>query len=80
MKVVLSIMELVRLSLSSVLSSCSFDAKDQKPRPKSFLYCHVQRISRGTCPHRAFRGLRMRLISFCLGWRGLVSPQKASSQ
>ena len=30
MKVVLSIMELVRLSLSAVRSSCSFDAKDRK--------------------------------------------------
>ena len=33
MKVVLLIMELVRLSLSSVRSSCSFDAKDRKRQP-----------------------------------------------
>ena len=63
---------LVRLSLSSVALAVSMP-KIENARPKLFLYCHVQRISRGTCPlHIAFRRLRMRLISFCLGWRDLI--------
>ena len=80
-KVVLLIMEACCSFKSIVGSPCGYDAKDRKrARPKLFLYCHVQRISQGTCPHTDFRGLRMRLISFCLGWRGLTSPKKVSSQ